>query len=321
MSTLGSSSRPSPPRLTCCQNWRRNRGRRQGVELVASEDPRSARHAARHMPDPPASSRSPEVRWLTSSTGRRAPEDSRNNEFPRSSVTAWEAAVTHPRHQPAAVDDHDTDDGVEANARLTGTTALVLLVLLAAEGYTILGVGAHLTLHVVIGMILVPPVLLKVGSTSWRFARYYLGSPTYRRKGPPPMVLRLLGPIVVVLTLAVLGSGIALLLGPSSMRQEWNLVHKATFILWFGAMTIHVLGHFAETMRLAPKDLYWRTRSQVRGAGKRQWALIGSLCLGVLIAVAVAPKVGPWLAERQNGQSGQITVVHPPPTPLNRTGG
>lgn len=226
-------------------------------------------------------------------------------------MTAWEAAVTRPRHQPAAVDDDDTDDRVEANARLTGMTALVLLLLLAAEGYTILRVGAHLTLHVVIGIILVPPVLLKIGSTGWRFARYYLGSTPYRRKGPPPLLLRLLGPIVVVLTLAVLGSGIALLLGPSSMRQDLLLVHKATFILWFGAMTIHVLGHFVETMRLAPKDFYWRTRSQVRGAGKREWALVGSLCIGVLLAVAVAPKVGPWVSEGQHGQPGQVTVVHP----------
>ncbi len=191
-------------------------------------------------------------------------------------------------------------------------TAIVLFVLLAAEGYTILRVRAYLTLHVVIGMILVPPVLLKIGSTSWRFARYYLGSPAYRRKGPPPLLLRLLGPIVVVLTLAVLGSGIALLLSPSSMRSELLLVHKATFILWLGAMAIHVLGHLVETLQVAPKDFYWRTRSQVRGAGKRQWALVGSLVIGALLAVAVAPKVGPWIAEGQHGQPGQVSVLHPP---------
>lgn len=263
------------------------------------------------------SAQSPEVRWLTSSTGRGGSRGGRSDAFPRSSVAAWEAAVTHPRLQPAEVDDDDdADDGVEANARLTTMTAVVLLVLLAAEGYTILGVHAHLTLHVVIGMILVPPVILKVGSTSWRFARYYLGSPAYRQKGPPPMLLRLLGPIVVVLTLAVLGSGIALLLAPSSARQELLLLHKATFILWLGAMAVHVLGHLVETMQLAPKDFYWRTRSQVRGAGKRQWALVGSLVLGVLLAVAVAPKVGPWIAQGQQGQQGQpgqVGLVHPPP--------
>jgi hypothetical protein len=186
------------------------------------------------------------------------------------------------------------DEGVEANARLTAMTAALLLALLAAEGFTILRIGKLLTLHVVIGMVLVPPVLLKIGSTTWRFARYYLGSPEYRRKGPPPLLLRLLGPFLVVLTIAVLGSGIALLLGPPSARSELLLIHKATFILWIAAMVVHVLGHLVDTARLAPKDFYWRTRRQVRGASRRQWALIGALCLGLLLAVVVAPKIGPW---------------------------
>ena len=191
-------------------------------------------------------------------------------------------------------DGYATDEGVEGNARLTAMTAALLFVLLAAEGFTILRVGKLLTLHVVIGMVLVPPVLLKIGSTTWRFARYYLGSPEYRRKGPPPALLRLLGPFLVVLTLAVLGSGIALLLGPPSARSELLLIHKATFILWIAAMAAHVLGHLVDTARLAPKDFYRRTRRQVRGANKRQWALVGALCLGLLLAVVVAPKVGPW---------------------------
>lgn len=188
------------------------------------------------------------------------------------------------------------DDGVEANARLTGMTAAVLFVLLAVEGFSILRVGRLLTLHVVIGMVLVPPVLLKIGSTSWRIARYYLGAPAYRRKGPPPALLRLLGPVVVVLSIAVLATGIVLLLGPHSIRQESLLLHKATFILWIAAMTVHVLGHLADTARLAPRDFYWRTRRQVRGAGARQWALVGSVIIGLLLAIAVAPRIGAWRA-------------------------
>ena len=56
-----------------------------------------------------------------------------------------------------------------ANARLTAANAAVLLVLLAAEGVTILRVRALLTPHVFIGVVLIPPVLLKMASTSWRF--------------------------------------------------------------------------------------------------------------------------------------------------------
>ena len=190
-------------------------------------------------------------------------------------------------------------------------TAAVLLILLAIEGFTILRIGKLLTLHVVIGMVLVPPVFLKIGSTTWRFAHYYLGSPEYRRKGPPPALLRLLGPFLVVLTIAVLGSGIALLLGPSSAWSELLTIHKATFILWIAAMVVHVLGHLVDTARLAPKDFYWRTRRQVAGASKRQWALVGAILLGILLAIVVAPRIGPW---RSGG-----TPVHPI-TPAGKVG-
>ncbi len=250
------------------------------------------------------------VRRVASSSGRPTDPRRQRADFPRSPVAAWEAAATHrslgseqSRGRPPVparmvADDDQSDDGVEANARLTGMTAVVLLVLLAVEGVTILRIGRLLTLHMVLGMVLVPPILLKIGSTTWRFARYYLGSPAYRRKGPPPALLRLLGPVLVVLTVAVVGTGIALLLGPASVRQQFSFLHKATFILWIAAMTVHVLGHIMDTARLAPKDFYARTRRQIRGAGARQWAVVGALCLGVLLAIAVAPKVGPWRAGR-----------------------
>ncbi len=173
---------------------------------------------------------------------------------------------------------------------------MVLFVLLAAEGLTILQVGPLLTAHVFIGMLLVPPVLLKVGSTAWKFARYYLGAPAYRQKGPPLLPLRVLGPFVVVLTLTVFASGIALLLGPTTWRSPLLLLHKASFVLWFGALTLHVLGHVVDTAKLAPRDYFRRTRRQVDGAGARQWAIAASLVCGALLAVVVVPRVGPWLS-------------------------
>ena len=173
--------------------------------------------------------------------------------------------------------------------------AVVLLLLLAAEGFTILRVGRLLTPHVFIGMLLVPPVLLKMGSTLWRFGQYYRGNEEYRRKGPPVPVLRILGPVVIVLTVVVFGTGIVLLLGPQSIRSQMLQLHRISFILWFAVMTVHVLGHIVETARVAPRDWMRRTRRQVDGAGARQWALAVSLVLGVVLALAVVPEVGPWL--------------------------
>lgn len=186
--------------------------------------------------------------------------------------------------------------GVEANARLTASVAVVLFVVLGAEGLTILRIRPLLTPHVFIGMVLVPLVVLKVGSTTWRFARYYLGSPEYRRKGPPPIVLRLLGPVLVALTTLVFASGIALLLAPPAWRDRLLLVHKASFIIWIAAMVVHVLGHILDTARLAPRDWIPRTRRQVAGAGFRQWSIAVGVALGLVLALITVPEVGRWLA-------------------------
>jgi hypothetical protein len=202
--------------------------------------------------------------------------------------------------RPAGENDRGTprraDAGVAGNARLTAANAAVLLVLLAAEGVTILRVRQLLSPHVFIGVMLIPPVLVKVASTTWRFARYYAGAPAYRRKGPPPVLLRLLGPVVVILTLVLLFSGVGLLLVSGPWLALLLTVHKASFVLWFGAMTVHVLGHLGEVVRLAPRDWLRRSRREVTGAGTRQWLIAASLVAGVMLGFVLLSHVGHWLS-------------------------
>jgi hypothetical protein len=197
--------------------------------------------------------------------------------------------------------DRRADGGVEGNARLTAVNGVLLLVLLAAEGFTILGVRQMLTPHVFIGMVLIPPVLVKMGSTTWRFGQYYLGAPAYRRKGPPHILLRLLGPIVVVLTVVLFASGVALMFTAQGQLSLLLKVHKASFILWFGAMTVHVLGHLAEVAKVAPRDWRRHSRREVPMAATRQWLLAASLVAGTLLGFVVLTRVGPWLALRIGG--------------------
>jgi hypothetical protein len=188
----------------------------------------------------------------------------------------------------------DLTSGVEGNARLTGSTAAVLLVLLAIEGVTILEVNRLLRLHVFVGMLVVPPVLLKSATTGYRFARYYAGSPPYVRRGPPHPVLRILGPLVGVLTFGVLISGIALFWGPPGWHSRLLFLHKASFILWFGAMVVHVLGHLVDTYRLAPRDWTPRT-SWVPGAWLRRLTLLASLVAGVGLGLLALGQVDNWV--------------------------
>ena len=131
--------------------------------------------------------------------------------------------------------------GSDGNEQLTAIVATLLLVLLAVEGATLLNMRSLLTVHAFVGVLLVPVVALKLGSTGWRMVRYYLGSDEYVRRGPPNIVLRaVVAPLVVVTTIVLFGTGVALLvLG----QREGAIVglHKASFLVWFLAMTVHVL--------------------------------------------------------------------------------
>lgn len=190
-----------------------------------------------------------------------------------------------------------TRDGVEGNARLTGGAGALLLVLLAVEGATIPFIGSLLAPHIFIGLLLIPPVLLKLGSTAYRFTRYYSGSPPYRRKGPPNPVMRLLAPGVVLTTAALFGTGVALLIvGPDA--GPLGFLHKASFIAWVVLMTAHVLGHLLEVPRLARPD--WRhaggREARLAGSGLRLTLLGASLVAGLALALAASSLAGPWLS-------------------------
>ena len=189
-----------------------------------------------------------------------------------------------------------TRDGVAGNARLTGAIAAAVLVLLAAEGATIPFIGSLLGPHIFIGMLLIPPVLLKLASTGYRFARYYTGSPPYVEKGPPHLLLRLLAPGVVLTTLALFGTGVALLLaGPPS--DTLKFAHKLSFIAWVALMTLHVLGHVLEVPALALAD--WRRDGspevRVAGAGVRAFALALAILAGSVVALLTYSVAQPWL--------------------------
>jgi hypothetical protein len=121
--------------------------------------------------------------------------------------------------------------GVEANELLTSSVAALLTILLLAEGATIIDLNGLLSAHMFIGLALIPPVLLKLASTGYRFARYYTGSPVYRAKGPPLMLLRVLAPILVASTAMIFATGVwLLLLGHHS--DQVLMLHKVAFFVW-----------------------------------------------------------------------------------------
>lgn len=196
--------------------------------------------------------------------------------------------------QPASL-----DSGTEGNARLTATTGVLLVGLLLVEGVTILRVRDLITLHIFLGIVLLGPTLLKTASAMYRFARYYTGNAAYVERGAPAPILRMLGPFVIVLSLVVIGTGIALLATKPGQAGLLLTAHKASFILWFGAMAIHVLGHAREAAVTS-----WRELRPHRGdrASKQRAVRAGlvvvALLAGVGLAAALMPSATPWTAHR-----------------------
>ena len=189
------------------------------------------------------------------------------------------------------------DPGVEANARLTGYVGLVLVILLAAELVTGLRSKQLLPAHAVLGFVLIPPVLLKLGSVGYRFARYYTGEPRYRAAGPPRLSMRLLGPVIVVLTVVVFGTGIELWLFGYRFGFIWVPLHHASAYLWFATMAVHV----ANYVRRAPELAVAEWRDHLAGAFTRRSLVAGSLVLGAALAIAMLPFPTPFLRTAGGG--------------------
>jgi hypothetical protein len=207
------------------------------------------------------------------------------------------AEATGRRHRSDAV--VPSDGGPAGNARLTATTGLVLLVLFLAELVTLLDVSGLIGWHVVIGVLLVPPALLKTASTGWRIARYYGGSRDYRESGPPPVLLRALGPLVVLSTLGLLGSGLALIaLGPDASRHtlvralgqrvDAVTVHQALFVCWAVATGLHVLA------RLVPAVALAGGRSAVPGGRRRLAAIALTLIVAAITTALLLGTAAAW---------------------------
>lgn len=200
---------------------------------------------------------------------------------------------------PATGSTAATTVGAEGNSRLTAVNGSMLVALLAVEGVTVLDVRGLITLHVYLGLLLVGPVLLKCASTLYRFLRYYTGNPVYVEKGPPHLILRVLGPVVMLSSLAVLGTGIGLVYAGPAHREPLLTLHKASFFLWLAVTTIHVLGHAVDAGSTSWREL--RDPRSSPAARSRRWralAIALSLVAGVGLATAILPSASAWTSHQ-----------------------
>ena len=170
--------------------------------------------------------------------------------------------------------------GVDGNERLTAATAVVLVVLLAALGITIL---VHRAAHLVARAardapdptrppqarqyrLALRPLLRPARGTTCAAGRRSWGCDCWRRSS-------------IVSTLAVFATGVALLvIGPAGGVLVG--LHKASFVVWLVVTAMHVLAHLRRIPGLVAAD--WRRRpasarsASVPGTAWRRLLLAGS---------------------------------------------
>jgi hypothetical protein len=187
---------------------------------------------------------------------------------------------------------------VERNALLTHAAAAALTILLLAEGVTLLDMHGLLRPHMFVGLMLIPPVLLKLASTGYRFARYYTGAAAYREKGPPRPLLRMLAPVLVASTATIFASGVWLLL--LGHHSDFALaVHKVAFIAWSGVFGLHFLAYLPAAARsLAGTVVASRAGARVAGSKVATALVLGSVGVGLAGAVALLPRIAEWQGYR-----------------------
>jgi hypothetical protein len=193
--------------------------------------------------------------------------------------------------------------GPAGNARLTAWTGVILFVLFVAEVVTLLDVHGLISWHVALGVLLVPPALLKTASTGWRFLRYYTRGRPYVEAGPPILPLRLLGPLVVLTTLGLLGSGLVLIaLGEQRSRENgvlglsWANLHQVLFVATGVALGLHVLARAVPAWMLVTgrrKEEPGKA-SRVPGGAARVAVIVLTLAVAGGTTALVLPAASSW---------------------------
>jgi hypothetical protein len=201
----------------------------------------------------------------------------------------------------------------DGNERLTAAVGVVLVVLTIAELATnVLGLHQLLSVHVFIGLVLIPPVLLKLASTGWRFIRYYTGSEPYTSKGAPELPMRLLAPLLVAATVILFASGVAMGVLHGQPLVVARRLHGPASVIWMILVGIHVLVYLKRALISSSEDLRATSRASVPGASWRSYLLAGAIVAGLVVGVATLPVQDHWLHlsgrhERESSMSAVST--------------
>jgi hypothetical protein len=143
--------------------------------------------------------------------------------------------------------------------------------------------------------VLIPPVLLKLASTGWRFTRYYTRNTAYRLKGAPQLIMRLLAPELVAATVILFASGVAMGVTHGRSLRVARQLHGPASVVWMVLVGVHVLVYLRRALVSAKEDLDPSSRAAVSGARARIVLLMATIVAGVVAAAATLSVQHHWL--------------------------
>ncbi len=198
----------------------------------------------------------------------------------------------------------------DGNKRLTAAVGVLLLAPVLVEGATVLlGVHTFMSWHVFVGLALIPLVGLKLATTGWRFVRYYTRSRAYVAEGPPQAAMRLLAPLLVVATVVLFGSGVAMGLLHGHALQIARQLHGPASVIWLLLLGLHVLVYLRQALRSTADEVLPVDPTPVRGKTARRYALATAVVCGLVLGSALVPAQHRWVNirhdehDREEGQS------------------
>jgi hypothetical protein len=186
------------------------------------------------------------------------------------------------------------------NARLTALVGVLLLGPVAVELATIvLGVHSFMSLHVFVGLALIPAVLLKLASTGWRFARYYTRSRAYVEHGAPQLGMRLLAPLFVAATVVLFSSGVAMGLVHGQALVVARRLHGPASVVWLVLFGVHALVYLRRALISSSSEVGGDGRS-VPGRRRRGYVIATAVVFGLVIGAATVPAQHRWVGLRRD---------------------
>jgi hypothetical protein len=204
----------------------------------------------------------------------------------------------------------DPDDtGLRANRRLialTGAVLLPLAVLVLLTGFFFDQLwGAHFF----VGYLMLPAVLVKLGSTLYRMVRYYLRSGLYRYVRPPYPFARFTSAMLFIAVVVLFVSGIVM--GVTGRQDApWNLMHPFAASAFSSIIILHLCMYLPEALRTVGEDAHPKPPAAPSQRGRRLALLCAGALAGLLLGMAsLALSQYPARAEGvQPPGSGSIAV-------------